>query len=180
MTELDFLSAPLNSRFQTYPSPVSSPGKCAVCGAVDRPVVDFGMDIQFYGAVMFCFECMASAARTIDMVPRSELVTAEESLTQSFKQQIDQRDLVAVNRERYTTILMAVSGLSDLLLSASSNSDDLVAVQTEQEQPSLFDNDAESVFGTDGVVEQKHDAAVGKGRNSVSKRNGNGNAGFDL
>ena len=151
MTELDFLPAPLNSRFQTYPLPVSSPGKCAVCGSVSRPVVDFGLDVQFYGTVLFCFECMASAARTIDMVPRSELSTAEESLAQSFEEQLKQREMVAISRERYATILMALSGLSDLLLSASASSDYLVVGEPREEPPSLFDDSPESFFGFEWV-----------------------------
>ena len=180
MTELDFLPAPLNSRFQTYSSPMSSPGKCSVCGAVDRPVVDFGVTIQYYGAVVFCFVCMTEAARVIDMVPRSELTTAEEGLTQSFNSVLDKKELVAISRERYSTILMAISGLSDLLFSASASSDDLVGGEAREEQPSLFADTTESVFGTNEPVEQKHDAPVRKGRTNISSRTSDGTSEFSL
>ena len=51
----------INGRFRVTERPMAAPGKCAVCGAVSRPVVDFGMDVDFYGAVLFCFECILSA-----------------------------------------------------------------------------------------------------------------------
>lgn len=49
---------PLTSRFHMVEKPVAHPGKCIVCGAVDRACIDFGMDIDDYGAVYFCFDCM--------------------------------------------------------------------------------------------------------------------------
>lgn len=180
MTELDYAPAPLNSRFQTYPLPVSAPGNCAVCGAVDRPVVDFGMTIQFFGAVMICVMCMREASRLVGMVPSSELLTAEHNLTQSFEKQLDDKDLVAIPSERYHAIALALGGVLDLVLPLHTGNNDLVAAETKQDEPSLFDNIAESGSWPDGTFEQEHDVVVSKGRDDVSGRNGNGNTGLQL
>jgi hypothetical protein len=46
---------------------MASPGKCAVCGAVDRPVIDFGMDLDYYGAVLFCVDDLRSALEVAEL-----------------------------------------------------------------------------------------------------------------
>jgi hypothetical protein len=38
------------------------PGKCASCGDTDRDCVDFGITIDYYGAVLICTLCLRSAA----------------------------------------------------------------------------------------------------------------------
>lgn len=57
----------INGRFQYSEKPLASPGKCAVCGAVDRPVIDFGMDLDYYGAVFFCVDCLRGAVQVADL-----------------------------------------------------------------------------------------------------------------
>ena len=52
----------LNSRFKLLERPVRLPASCAVCGAVDRPVIDFNLDLDFYGTVNICVECLREAA----------------------------------------------------------------------------------------------------------------------
>jgi hypothetical protein len=56
----------VQSRFTVYERPVANPGKCIVCGAVDRPVVDFGVDIEWadmgFGRAFFCVTCIKQAA----------------------------------------------------------------------------------------------------------------------
>jgi hypothetical protein len=56
----------LQSRFTVYERPEAPPGKCVVCGAVDRPVIDFGVDIEWadtvYGRAYFCVTCIKQAA----------------------------------------------------------------------------------------------------------------------
>lgn len=53
--------AQINGRFKFLERPAALPGKCACCGAVDKPVLDFGMDLDFYGAVYLCVECLGEA-----------------------------------------------------------------------------------------------------------------------
>lgn len=57
----------INGRFKYSEKPLASPGKCAVCGAVDRPVIDFGFDLDYYGAVFFCVDCLRGAVQIADL-----------------------------------------------------------------------------------------------------------------
>ena len=53
----------INGRFQYLERPAALPGKCACCGAVDKPVIDFGFDLDFYGVIYLCVDCLGEAAQ---------------------------------------------------------------------------------------------------------------------
>ncbi len=53
--------AQINGRFKMLERPASLPGKCACCGAVNKPVLDFNFDLDFYGAVYLCVDCLGEA-----------------------------------------------------------------------------------------------------------------------
>lgn len=74
---LELTESQVNGRFHILPVPVAAPGKCSVCGSVERPVVDFGLEVDYYGAVVFCVECLRSAADLLDMVPGADLRVAQ-------------------------------------------------------------------------------------------------------
>lgn len=78
--------ASVNSRFQLIDRPVKAPGKCTVCGASDRPVIDIRMDLEAIDikewvvdiTVYFCVLCLTECATTIlDMVPAAQLRDAQ-------------------------------------------------------------------------------------------------------
>lgn len=53
------------SRFTVHNNPDVAPGKCAVCSSVggdDRQFIDFGMQLDWYGAVYFCTFCVRELA----------------------------------------------------------------------------------------------------------------------
>lgn len=56
----------IQSRFTVLERPSGNPGSCLVCGSVDRPVVDFGVEVDFentgYGRAYFCVTCIKQAA----------------------------------------------------------------------------------------------------------------------
>lgn len=62
----------VNGRFKVTERPTVFPGKCAVCGTVERAVVDFGMTLDYYGAVLLCVECVTSAYTTVQLVVGDE------------------------------------------------------------------------------------------------------------
>lgn len=66
----------VNGRFNVTERPTVFPGKCAVCGTVERPVVDFGMTLDYYGAVLLCVECVTSAYNTVQLVMGDESAPA--------------------------------------------------------------------------------------------------------
>ena len=176
-----------DSRFQLLPLPVVSPGKCACCGAPDRPVVDFGMTIQFYGAVLLCVTCMTEAAAVIDMVPAVELIAAERVATSSFSEQLTQLGMRTITDDQFESITMAFSGLSDALLHLESVDLDLVAETMPDPNQGVLEFDGFDSGGNPEIVgvfnrfdESEHDLAVGEGPDIVPADNGNGNDIFSV
>jgi len=71
------------SRFQVIHSAglLALPAKCAVCGGVNKEFyVDFGLQIEFFGAIYFCNECMNAAGARVGLVPEAQVFTLEKSL----------------------------------------------------------------------------------------------------
>lgn len=63
----------LRSRFVLLERPLAHPGNCRICGAVDRPVIDFGADDD-RGAVYFCTHCLTEVAKgALNLVDASDL-----------------------------------------------------------------------------------------------------------
>lgn len=61
----------LSGRFKLLDAPYASPGKCAVCGYSAsgdsepddrRQYLDFGLDIEYYGAIYICTACVNEVA----------------------------------------------------------------------------------------------------------------------
>lgn len=56
----------VQSKFTVLEKPTLHPGHCICCGAVDRPVLEFGVDVDFdhlgYGRLMLCVTCIKQAA----------------------------------------------------------------------------------------------------------------------
>lgn len=173
MTEIDYTTDP-NSRFQVYPSPVASPGKCGVCGAVDRPVVDFNMTIQFYGAVYICIICMNEAAQKINLVPRSQLEDAQDSLSQSFELNLSNLDLVAIPRAEYNSFVLYLRTALDSAICYGTDNSATVAQARKESDPNLFDFDADSEFSNVGTTEQINDTIVSKRSIKFSSGNSDG------
>ena len=183
MTEQDFPQLAPTSRFQVTERPLVTPGKCAVCGAVDRPVVDFNMTLQFYGAVLLCTTCLTEAGHAIGLVPYSDVQRLEESLAQSLTDQLKARNLKVLTDEQFDVVSDAVGHLSDVLLFACASDSYMVAGSSTEDESAIFEdpfgNDGESENsepGATGSIEQDDNAAVGEGPISVPDDSSNGNS----
>jgi len=84
---------PLTSRFKLVEKPVAHPGKCVVCGAVDRPCIDFGMDIDDYGAVYFCTDCMREGGLAAGLIHPRMYEQAQLGAEQSLYKYLQEREL---------------------------------------------------------------------------------------
>lgn len=166
------------ARFQLLSSPLVIPGKCAVCGSPSRPVVDFGMTLEFYGAVYLCVVCLTEAGRVINMVTAEEFTQAEADSSRSFAEQLNAREMRVISNEQYDTLTLALGMLHDAVLSANSSDLTVVAGETSETGPTLFDSskeyndgdnrlDDENLESTVGNTEQDNNAAVGEGPISV-------------
>src|SRR5690242_1804997 len=96
-------SAPENttSRFRYMDLPYPSPGHCAVCGAADRPVVDFGTNLQRFGAIMLCEFCVCEAAERFGMVRSDVLEAAKVQAGQSIDDYLASTNTRIVSDELY-------------------------------------------------------------------------------
>ena len=116
MTQTGLSPSEVNSRFKVLPRPFPNPGKCAVCGGVKTSVVDFGLTVQFYGAVMICTVCLSEAARKIGMVSERDLVDNVRATDQIAKEYLARNNLKAINGDQYSLAVTAATSLSDLVL----------------------------------------------------------------
>lgn len=181
-------------RFQLTMKPMVSPAKCACCGAVDRPVLDFDMTIQFYGAVLLCITCLAEAGRIIGMVPGIELEAAELGATQSLSSQLTQLGMRAITDEQFESVWNIASDLGTALsnINASICPDvgqavESVPVTQVEGQERLFEFDGYDDAGQpsiisfpDGTTEQDDSSSVSEGPNLVPASNGDGADFFKL
>ena len=58
---MDLPVSVINGRFRVTDRPYADPGKCTVCGSVSKPVVDFDMTVDYYGAILLCTDCIREA-----------------------------------------------------------------------------------------------------------------------
>lgn len=92
----------VTSRFSIHDNPDREPGFCCVCrspGGDDRQFIDFGMQLDWYGAVYFCTFCVKELCEAAGFVDgelyktvkelNSKLVKEFSSLETSFR---DYRD----------------------------------------------------------------------------------------
>jgi hypothetical protein len=93
--------SPVLERFQLLDKPAAAPGKCAVCGSVSKPVIDFNFNLDWYGAVYFCVECMQSAARAIGLVSIEEYTTLAQENADVIIKFCEENSFVIVTREQY-------------------------------------------------------------------------------
>lgn len=74
----------IQSRFTVYARPDAPPGRCIVCGATQRPVIDFGVDVEWadngYGRAYFCEDCITEAASKFpkEETPAADGISREE------------------------------------------------------------------------------------------------------
>ena len=109
----------INSRFKLLPIPTNSPGKCACCGAVDRPVVDFGFALLGYGVVMLCVLCISEAARKVGMVSETLLLDNQRATDQIVNEYLTSHELKVISNGQFELLLSAVAGFSEFANSAS-------------------------------------------------------------
>jgi hypothetical protein len=61
-------------------TPPAAPGKCVVCGTTEGPQIDINFDIDFYGAVYFCRNCLTQVANALEYKSPSQWRMAQEEL----------------------------------------------------------------------------------------------------
>lgn len=138
------------SRVQIVDAPPELPGKCAVCGTTQGPMIDFGMFMEFYGYVYFCVEsCMVEIANAFDY-------HSPRQWKMMMNQVEDQRNEINELRDQNEQLRVAVDSLAPLaslhLIDSVPELDvDEVLKEPESEPEQLsFDFDGESERGEAG------------------------------
>lgn len=128
-----------NSRFHYLEPPFPLPGKCAVCGNVKRPVVDFGQNIDPYGAVLICTACVSEAhallvRHGVVRVPQTTSKEDLEAVHQQIKEEYD------ANLGRISDLLDRYDGLLrhsayNLAEASAGNSDETTGEPVGADKP---------------------------------------------
>ena len=124
-----------NSRIQILDVPIALPATCVLCGSGGgdgRRFLDFGFQLDMYGAVIFCTFCMESFAEALDYVPKFNLDIAEERIEELNNQygnklvenQALRNALVAVLTSNFDRNIDVDELLSVLLASVEKQSED--------------------------------------------------------
>jgi hypothetical protein len=106
-------------------TPPCSPGVCVVCGNPgdsNSRFIDFGFDLDFYGSIYFCENCIHEVVGLLGLVPVDRLNSA-----------LDTVELVTVDRNIYKSKYEELSGAVQLILDL-----DLIP-STSLEQPNVVD-----------------------------------------
>lgn len=101
-------------RIQVLDAPMAAPGHCAICGSTSGRMVDFGMNVEFYGVIYFCVDnCLVELANSFEYhSPRQWKML--------MNQIEDQRDEINGLRDQNEQLradmgaLARISGLSDI------------------------------------------------------------------
>jgi hypothetical protein len=63
------------SRIQVFNAPIAAPGVCFLCGSAggsdNRKFIDFGKQIEWFGAVYLCTECLREASEAMGYIQKS-------------------------------------------------------------------------------------------------------------
>lgn len=160
----DLSPSDVNSRFKLLPKPTIHPGKCACCGAVNCPVVDFGFSLIGYGAIMLCVNCLSEAARKVGMVSESTLSDNQRAADQIVNEYLVKNSLRVISDGQYDNLLQSVAGLFEF----ASSTGGLVPEKDSDpgiEQLAFFD--AGDVGGSASGELADSNVAGGKGSNDL-------------
>jgi hypothetical protein len=163
---VELTEAQINGRFQLVDRPLAAPGKCAVCGAVDRPVLDFGFDLDDYGVVYICVDDFKAGALLLGLVDVSQLV--QPSLPEELQVLLNEYlDSVARNG-----LLFRINFERIMRDNPSSSSEKSGNVQTVDGPEPIDDSPPEQVH--ERTTEQDSELAINQGAIGVSSSGSNG------
>lgn len=141
-------------RIQIHAMPPAAPGHCALCGTTQGPVIDFGMNMEFFGVIYFCVEnCLVNIANAFDYhSPRQWKMLMNQMENQ--RQEINElRD----ENEQLRTSIDSLAGLS-IISSIDSTPEFDVDKVLEEPEPEPDRNPDQLAFdfsaGEDGLTEQ--------------------------
>lgn len=123
-------------RIQIQEAPMAAPGHCALCGTTQGPVVDFGMEMEFYGVIYFCIDnCLVQLANSFDYhSPRQwKMMMAQ------INEQRDEINALRDENEQLNITINSLASLSERVPISRTAELDLDALNSAAEQESESD-----------------------------------------
>jgi hypothetical protein len=151
----------LQGRVKVLDYPYAAPSKCVVCGSgpeAGRKFIDFGQQLEFYGAIYYCSDCMREVAMCVGFYPVAEFEKLED-MYHNLSAKYD-RDLAELEGYRDVFASLRRSGISVPSIPSSSFdlSKDAVPQPEEYDQPAQLaggsdsgSDESSSVKGPDNV-----------------------------
>ncbi len=115
-----------SARIRTQQSPQASPARCGICGKsrCDEGFVDPQLDFEFYGSLIFCYDCIKEMAKVYQMITQDEYQELASRLDQSIANGLK----LSAKISEMEKIL---DGFSSSWLSRDSNPSSIISVDTE-------------------------------------------------
>lgn len=130
------------------------PATCVVCrrsanGAVK--FIDFNLQLDYYGAVVFCEDCIKESLHVLDFIPTEKLQEVIEALTRT----VEELEVVKDERDKYKSALDGLSfirpDLNPLVVDDGNESEDSVESVGAESEPESNPDGSDSSGGLKDV-----------------------------
>ena len=144
-------------------NPAAAPGKCVVCGYTGgdtggtRMFIDIGLDIDFYGVVYFCTDCMDSTAEILGYITPSRAEQLETANAQ-MSLRIGELEIVEAKLNELRTVIWP-----DIRVLPDTSSDVLVnfmAPESDDDESDSESGDFDSAAKSTVIIEGPDDAST--------------------
>lgn len=128
------------------------PAKCVVCHKpVDghREYVDFGFDIDYYGQVLFCVDCLRPVAEACDYIPYDEF----KKLSEVLEIALDRGKELEAERDKLANLLDGILGYDSPSVAVSDDIPDDGSKQSEDFEDESAESSGEPV-GTESDLDE--------------------------
>lgn len=115
------MATSVNGRVQVLDAPIMSPGVCCLCGSAGgdhRKFIDFGKQLDWYGNVYFCSECIREVLTVLEYVS----VDNFDKLHDSYRELSIRHEKLTIQYEAVKNAIVVLGSTSDI--SSSGESDD--------------------------------------------------------
>ena len=126
----------MSSRVTLLDSPVAAPGVCALCGSANKPVVDFGKQLDWYGAVYFCQDCIREVSEVIGFVP----IEPFQKLNEEYRKLIVENDRLVSQIQKLKETLSALLSGNECNCKSNTESSDSEPTPVEVASAVVEDN----------------------------------------
>jgi hypothetical protein len=153
----DYLEMLRMSKYRILDVPDKQPGKCANCGASKcdgRKYVDFGLHVDWYGAVHLCTHCLTDIAKNAGLFKELEnklgiLLDEQQNLASLKNQGVELHETVVKTYKEFEDYYAGLYSISDN--STPDPTPDVVIDETPPSESGTDQTEPESVKSTNGT-----------------------------